>query len=189
MNNRGIGRLKSLGPSRCPIVNPTWSPSTAAAKHAEQDGRQVERCPGWPRSPGGEQERVAGEEEADQQPGLGEDDRGSGRSRRGAQVDQDRLGSKLSASIVESRCTTAQDRRARPGAPRRTSGVDRAPLIGALSGAATVPRPRAADQTGRLRDPARAPKDPRNARGETARDRGVPAKAKTIAGFLGATTR
>ena len=57
----------------------------------DEDGREVELALVG-QEPGGEEQRVAGEEEADQQPGLGEDDQHQPDLAVGAQVVEDRLG-------------------------------------------------------------------------------------------------
>ena len=54
-------------------VKPTWSPIDGGGEAPDQDGGQVHLAL-VREDPGGEQERVAGEEEADEQAGLGEDD-------------------------------------------------------------------------------------------------------------------
>ena len=73
LNNLESGRRNRRGPVFWPMVKPTWSPMTAAAKHPSEDGGEVQLALVG-EDPGGEQERVAGQEEADEQAGLGEDD-------------------------------------------------------------------------------------------------------------------
>ena len=73
LKNRESGRRNSRGPTVAPMVNPTWSPITAAAKQPMRTAARLS-LPWLARMPGGEEERVAGEEEAEQEAGFGEDD-------------------------------------------------------------------------------------------------------------------
>ena len=65
------GLRPTRGPTISPIVNPAWPPCIAATKQPTSK-RQVQRALARQQS-GGEHQRVARKEEADQQAGLRED--------------------------------------------------------------------------------------------------------------------
>src|SRR4051794_40654490 len=78
------------GPTTSPMVKPTWSPTTAAAKQPTSTSARFSD-PWLANQPGREHQRVAGEEEADEQPGLGEDDEHEPDLAVGAERVEDRL--------------------------------------------------------------------------------------------------
>ena len=130
------------------MVNPTWSPMTAARKHPIEHDREVELALVG-EQPGGEEERVAGEEEPDEQAGLGEDDEDQPDLAVGAQIVQDLFGIEAERqNACESRCTAAQDRRPTRSGLRNRPGVDSGRFAAPLPAPMRHPGP-LADHTGR----------------------------------------
>ena len=172
------------------MVKPSWSPTTAATKHPIRTAARFS-FPWLARMPGGEEERVAGEEEADQEARLGEDDQDQPDLAVRAQVDSRiSFGSRLSARIVESRCTTRRIDGPGPPVPERPELTRRPRPWSTLT--SMLPAGPESDPTGPLRRPHwsadRTPQHEDRRRDSVAKPLVIVesrAKAKTIEGFLG----
>ena len=104
LKKRESGSRKSRGPGLLADGEPDLVADHGGGEAPDEDGREVELALVG-EEPGGEEERVAGEEEADQQAGLGEDDEHQPDLAVRAQVVEDLLRVEAEREIVESRCT------------------------------------------------------------------------------------
>src|SRR3954452_17133820 len=179
LKNLESGRRNSAGPVFCPMVKPTWSPMTAAAKHPTRMAARF-NLPWLARIPAVNRRESPGRKKPTSRPVSAKMMSINPISPYGLRSLRIVFGSRLSARMVESRCTTAQDRRSGP-TPPGTTRSRQPPLATPLSGAdtPTVP-PRRPHWTA---TPTKDQQDSLVAKPLVIVE--SKAKAETIAGFLG----